>query len=121
MIIPADDLIFLGHMLEASRWALTISQGRTRRDLDLDLQLFLVLSRAIEVVGEAANRVSDEAQNGTPDIPWRRIVGMRNHLAHQYDDINYDILWGAATIHIPTLIEDVFRLLPGDFVPSPIR
>ena len=56
MTTPAEDFAPLGHMLEAPGWALSIAEGRALRDLDLDLQLFLVLSRAIEVVGEAANR-----------------------------------------------------------------
>ena len=121
MTTPAEDFAPLGHMLEASGWALSIAEGRTRHDLDLDLQLFLVLSRAIEVVGEAANRVSDDTQGRTPEIPWRRIIGMRNHLAHKYDDINYDILWEVVTLHLTPMIENVRRLLPDGFTPTPIR
>ena len=121
MRIPAEDLDPLGHILEASGWVLSLAEGRVRRDLDLDLQLFLALAKAVETVGEAANRVSDATQSRTPEIPWRRIIGMRNHLAHQYDNISYDILWGVAAIHTAALMENVRRLLPGDFVPDPLR
>lgn len=121
MTIPAEDLIFLGHMLEVAGWALSITEGRTRRDIDLDLQLFLAVSRAIEVIGEAANRVSDDTQSRTPEIPWRRIIGMRNHLAHRYDNIDRGILWLTVQEYVSSMIADIRRLLPDDFVPTPIR
>ena len=121
MTTPEEDLVPLGHILEASGWALSIAEGRTRRDLDLDLPLFLALCRTVEIVGEAANRISDATQSRTPEIPWRQIIGMRNHLVHQYDKINYDTLWGVATIHLAPLIENVRHLLPDGFTPPPIR
>ena len=121
MTVPTEDLIPLGHILEASGWALLVAEGRTRRDLDSDLQFFLALCRAVEVVGEAANRVSDATQTRTPEIPWRRIIGMRNRLAHRYDNIDYDTLWDVGAIHLITLRENVRQLLPGDFTPIPIR
>lgn len=121
MTIPTEDLKTFGHILEASGWVLSIVEGRARSDLDSDLQFFLALCRAIEVLGEAANRVTDATQRETPEIAWRQIIGMRNHLAHEYDDISYDILWRVAQEHVPSLIANVRRRLPGDFVPEPLR
>ena len=121
MIIPPEDLEPFGHILEVSGWVLSIVEGRTLSDLDSDLQFFLSLCRAIEVLGEAANRVSDATQRETPEIAWRRIIGMRNHLAHKYDDVSYEILWRAAQEHVPDLIADLRRLLPDDFAPAPLR
>lgn len=121
MTTPAEDLSPLSHMLEVSEWILSIVEGRTQSDLAVDLQLFLALSRAIEIVGEAANRVSDTTQSRTPEILWRRIIGMRNHLAHRYDNIDDDTLWRTARDSIPTLIENVRRLIPDDFVAEPLR
>ncbi len=121
MTIPEEDFTPLGYMLEASGWALAIIEGRTEQELAQDLQLFLSLSKAIEIVGEAANRVSDATQSRASEIPWRQIISMRNRLIHQYDDLNYGIIWMAAHDHIPTLMEDVRRILPDDFTPIPIR
>ena len=121
MTIPQRDLAPLGHMLEAAEWVLSIAEGRALSDLDSDLEFFLALCRAIEVIGEAANRVSDATQSGTPEILWRRIIGMRNRLAHEYDDLNHGILWRAAQEYAPALVADVHRLLPDDFVPVPLR
>lgn len=121
MTIPPEDLEPFGHILEVSGWVLSLVEGRTMGDLDSDLQFFLALCRAIEVVGEAANRVSIATQRETPEIAWRRIIGMRNHLAHQYDNISHLILWRAAQEHVPDLIADIRRLLPEDFAPDPLR
>ena len=121
MTIPAEDLIYLGHMLEASGWALSIIEGRNEQELAHDLRLFLCLSRAIEIVGEAANHVSNSTQSRMSEVPWRQIIGMRNRLAHRYDDLNLGIIWTAAHDHIPTLMNDVRRRLPDDFAPTPLR
>ena len=121
MTIPPQDLAPFGHMLEAAEWVLSIAEGRARSDLESDLEFFLALCRAIEVIGEAANRVSDATQSGTPEILWRRIIGMRNRLAHQYDNLNYDIIWQVVQEYAPDLITEVRRLLPDDFVPVPLR
>ena len=121
MTIPPEDLKPLGHMLEVSGWVLSLVEGRARSDLDSDLQFFLALCRAIEVIGEAANRVSDATQRETPEIAWRRIIGMRNRLAHRYDNVSHPILWRAAQEHVPDLIADIRRLLPADFAPDPLR
>ena len=121
MIIPPEDLAPFGHMLEAAEWVLSITEGRALSDLESDLEFFLALCRAIEVIGEAANRVSDATQSGTPEILWRRMIGMRNRLAHEYDNVNHGVVWGVAQEYAPDLIAEVRRLLPDDFVPVPLR
>ena len=121
MTIPEEDLIPLGHMLEACDWVLSVVAGRAQQELDQDLLLFLALAKAVETVGEAANRVSDDTQSIAQEIPWRRIIGMRNRLVHNYDDIDLGTLWLAAQEHTPNLIADLRRILPDDFVPTPIR
>lgn len=70
--------------------------GRTRDDLDLDRQLVLALVKSIEIVGEAASRVTESSRQDLPQIPWDQIIGMRNRLVHAYFDINLDILWTTA-------------------------
>ncbi|MEK9662499.1 MAG: HepT-like ribonuclease domain-containing protein, partial [Alphaproteobacteria bacterium] len=67
--------------------------NRKRKDLDSDRMLLFALVRAVEIIGEAAARVSDETRAGLPDIPWQQIVSMRNRLIHAYFDIDRDVLW----------------------------
>ena len=91
--MPKDDDIWLRHMLDAAHEAIEFAQGRTRVDLNGDRQLVLALVKDIEIIGEAAYRVSQTARNQLPDIPWDDIIGMRHRLVHAYFDINLDILW----------------------------
>ena len=66
--------------------------------------LNLALVRLMEVVGEAATRIPEEFKSRYPEIPWRRITGLRNRLAHGYDTVDFDILWDIIQDEIPSLI-----------------
>jgi len=62
--------------------------------------------RLLEVVGEAAARVSPATQSRIPDVPWPQIVGMRNRLIHGYDDVDFAILWEIVAV-------DLLKLVPA--------
>ncbi len=79
-----NDRIRLCHMLDAAMEAVRFTQNRTRQDLDHDRQLEWALVKAIEIVGEAAGQLSEEAKTRFPDIPWQKMTGMRNRLVHAY-------------------------------------
>lgn len=66
--------------------------------------LLFALTRAIEILGEAASKISEEARAELPLIPWSRIVAMRNRLVHAYFDIDRNILWRTATEELPELL-----------------
>ena len=99
-----DDRIRLRHMLEAAQQARVFARGKSRVDLDNDLQLVWALVKAIEIVGEAAYQISDETKAQLPEIPWREITGMRHRLVHAYFDIDLDILWRTVQTGLPPLI-----------------
>lgn len=92
-------------MADAAGSALRFIKDRSRADLDTDEMLCFALVRAIEIVGEAAARLSDETRSEISDIPWAAVIGMRNRLIHAYFDINRDILWVTAHDALP----DLFR------------
>lgn len=70
----------------------------------------MALERAMEVVGEAAKRVSADFRLAHPQIPWRRIIAHRNVLAHEYGEIRQERLWVTATEDIPKLLAMLGRL-----------
>ncbi len=111
--MPKSDRVRLLHMLDAAREAVGFAAGRTRSDLDSDRMLNLSLVRLIEIVGEAAARVSPETQAKHPEIRWPAIIGMRHRIAHGYDAINFDIVWEVATVDLPALIAQLERALSG--------
>jgi uncharacterized protein with HEPN domain len=107
-----DDDVRLRHMLDHAREAATLASGHERADLFEQRQLELALVRLLEVVGEAAARVSPSTQASLPDIPWAQIIGLRHRLIHGYDDVDYDILWQIVTADIHQLIAELERRLP---------
>jgi uncharacterized protein with HEPN domain len=92
-------------MLDAAEDARRFSTGRKREDLDHDRMLVLSLVKCIEIVGEAASRVSDATQAEIPSLPWADIVGMRNRLIHAYYDVDHDRVWDTVSEDLPMLIE----------------
>ncbi len=105
------DLVRLQHMLDAAREALTFLDGRTLDDLKTDRMLVLALVKELEIIGEAASKVSDEVRVLATDIPWPIIVGMRNRLIHAYFDVSIEIVWTTATSKLPELVERLENLL----------
>ncbi len=99
-----DDLVRLQHMLDAAEEAVSFAQGQTRADLERDRKLVLALVKAVEIIGEAAYRISPDTQKQLPEIPWDDIIGMRHRLVHAYFDINLDILWRTIEDDLPPLI-----------------
>ncbi len=99
-----DDDTRLHHMLDAAREATQFVQGKTRRDLEHNRQLVLALVKCVEIVGEAAAKVSSDIRCEHEQVPWRAIVGMRNRLIHGYYDIDLDRVWDTVTENLPPLI-----------------
>ena len=108
-----DDGVRLRHMLEHAREAVALMGGRDRSDLDTSRMLSLALVRLIEIVGEAANRVSKTRQKQLSQIPWPQIIGMRNRLIHGYDVVDLDIVWQTVTEELPPLITLLDKIAPS--------
>jgi uncharacterized protein with HEPN domain len=110
---PPADQIRLTHMLRHAEEAIQFAAGRTRPDIDFDRLLNLALVRLLEIVGEAASKVSASVQTAHSAIPWPQIVGMRNRLVHGYDSVDFDILWDIVQVDLPPLIVELRRILAG--------
>ena len=107
-----DDQVRLRHMLDAASEAMAFTKSLTRTSLDIDRMLVLSLVKEIEIIGEAANQVSETTRELTPAIPWVDIISMRNRLVHAYFDINLEILWKTVQDDLQPLIvalEDVLE------------
>ena len=98
-------------MLDHARRAVDAVVGRNRRDLDSDPVLAAALERFVEVVGEAASKVSGTTVESAPHIAWREIVGMRHRLVHGYASVDHDIVWDVTTSDLPDLISKIEALL----------
>lgn len=70
------------------------------------------VERQFGILGEAARRLSDEFRQSQPNIDWRRIIGLRNILAHQYDEIRQQTIWTIITSQLEPLPTQLEPLLP---------
>ena len=101
-------------MHDAAMKAVSFVAGKSRNDLDDDEKLSLALVRLVEIIGEAASKVTVEAQTRHAGIQWRDIIGTRNRLIHAYEAVNLDILWQIAVVDLPSLIAQLQRAIEHD-------
>jgi uncharacterized protein with HEPN domain len=108
---PREDIIRLRHMLDAAVEALTFAEGKSRHDLDEDRMFARAVVQDLEIIGEAANKISSSVQAQYPDVPWPAIVSMRNRLIHAYFDIDLDRVWDTIVDDLPVLVQELKRIL----------
>mgnify|MGYP001194033290 CR=1 FL=1 len=112
--MPKDDLVYVGHMLDKAQQALSLVHGKNRQDYECDTVLRLALTHLIQVIGEAARRVSASFRERHSQIPWDAISGMRNKIVHDYMDVDEDIVWDSVVHELPLLISELERIVPAE-------
>lgn len=105
--MPKDDGLYVGHMIEMAEKAVGLVKNRTRDDFDRDEALALACTDLVQVIGEAARRVSSEYVAAHPRIPWRAIVGMRHRVVHDYLSVDMDLVWDVITVDLPELLREL--------------
>jgi uncharacterized protein with HEPN domain len=98
-------------MVDAARIAMTLVRDRKPEGLKSDVGLVLSLMKAIEIVGEAASKITADYRDAHTDVPWAEAVGMRNRLVHVYFDINRELLWKTVVEDLPLLTARLEDLL----------
>jgi uncharacterized protein with HEPN domain len=101
-------------MLDAARKAREFVTGCERKDLTEDGQLSFALRALIQIIGEAAKKVTVETQSQAPHIQWTAIAGMRNRVIHGYFDVNLEIVWTTVTQDLPSLVTALETLLESE-------
>ena len=99
-------------MLDQARKVVAKANGKTRDEFDADENLRLALAHLVQTIAEAARRVSDPTKDAHPEVPWRNIMGMRHRIVHDYMNVDEDVLWTVATVHLPSLIDLLSLLVP---------
>jgi len=101
--MPPEDAVRIRHMIDAAESAERSVAGRERADIDTDEQLRFAVVQAVQIIGEAASRISPETRSIIP-LPWVDIMYMRNRLVHAYFDIDPDVVWRTVADDIPELL-----------------
>jgi uncharacterized protein with HEPN domain len=105
------DAAYLWDMLAAARESRVLVEGVTLEMLMSDMRTRRALERTLELVGEAAARVSSQTRSRYPDISWNAIIGQRNIIAHRYAAIDYGLLFATVTRNVPGLISALERII----------
>ena len=106
-----DDHVALTDMRNYAEEAVALLGEASLTDLAEKRVLELALQKLVEIVGEAANRVSEGTRRRHQVIPWPQIIGMRNRLAHGYDDVSLERLWDTVKYELPPLIEQLGTII----------
>lgn len=86
-------------------------RGVDRSDFDSDELIQIWFVHYLEIIGEAARRISGEMREQHTEVPWGQLIGMRNILVHGYFDVDLEIVWNAAQINVARLKEQVEAIL----------
>lgn len=97
------DIIRLRHMLDACDEIRVFTKRISEREFQTHRMLILATLKELELIGEAASKVSLSFRKKHPQVPWKTIIAMRNRLIHGYFDINLDIVWRTVHQEIPPL------------------
>ena len=98
-------------MLNAAKLAQDFVAGVDWKTFELDLMRQAAVTRQFEIIGEAARRISPETQAKIPNIPWSKVIGMRNRIIHEYDALDLEIIWDTVQLALPALIQNLEQIL----------
>jgi uncharacterized protein with HEPN domain len=108
-----DDRLTLGQMLDTVRRIRAVVRGQKRKTFEADDVRQLALLHLIQMLGEAASRVSAAFREAHPELPWGQMVGMRNRIVHGYDHVDPDVVWRVATDDVEPVLAALERLVEG--------
>ena len=105
-----EDRIRIRHMLEASQKIMKFFQKKTRQEFENDEVLVLAVVRLLEIVGEAARKISSEITQEFSQITWKGIIGTRDRLIHGYFNVDMNVIWNIIENDIPYLITELEKI-----------
>lgn len=105
-----DVTLYLEDMIEACRRVVRYAEGLDRDGLVAGTIAYDAILRNLEILGEAAKGVPEEARAADREIAWRRIAGLRDVLAHAYFGVDQDIVWSVVSAEVPALLPRLIAL-----------
>lgn len=107
------DNAYLIDILEAAKLAVEYVGNKNKMEFLKDVQCQDAVIRRFAIIGEAARRISDKMKATYPKVPWNEMIGMRNVMVHEYDDVDMVIVWDTVKKDIPALISAIEKVLQG--------
>jgi len=120
--MPPDerDAAYVCDILKAARLIGSFVADVTRQEFEQDPKTHYAVIAQLQIIGEAAKRVSEEFRSAHPDVPWSKMARMRDLLIHLYDRVDLGEVWRAACESVPQVVDQLERMLPsGEDAPAP--
>ena len=116
-----DAELTLRQIVEVCDKAIELRNSMTWEEFRGDWRKRMLGERLVEVLGAAVKRLPDELRIRHPQLPWKKIVGTRDYIAHGYDSVDYDVIWGVLDMEAGKLKESVLAILAKEFPEAPPR
>jgi uncharacterized protein with HEPN domain len=113
-----DAAVTLRQIVELCDKALELRGSMTWEEFRADWRKQMLGERLVEVIGEAVKRLPEELRARHQEMPWRKITGTRDYIAHGYDSVAYEVIWGVIDLEAARLKEVVQRILAAEY-PEP--
>ena len=114
--MPKSDWVYLGHMLDMCQKGLEMTAGKNHQDYEESEILQFALTHIIQVIGEAADHVTEEFKESQPQIPWHEIIGMQHRIVHDYMNVDEDVVWSVVKNDLPSLITVLKNTIPPEML-----
>jgi len=108
------DRAYLFDILDAARLALSYTESTNEEAFYKDIQRQDSVIRRLEIIGEAARRISEQTRVAFPELPWNEMIGLRNILIHEYDDVDLSIVWSTVRNELPNLVAALQKIIGGE-------
>ena len=105
-----DDLLYLRHIQESAHRILEFTSGGEEA-FRSDLKTQDAVMRNLQIIGEAAKRVSAETRAAHPEAPWKSMTGIRDRVVHDYFGVSLDTVWNVVEEHLPKLRSQMDEVL----------
>ena len=99
-------------MLDMARKALRLARGKSRGDYEQNETLSLALTHLLQVIGEAARKISPQFRERNRDIPWAAIIGLRHRVVHNYLHVDLDLVWDVVHQDLELLVARLEQIVP---------
>jgi len=110
-----DASVTLRQLIEVCDKAIELRQSMTWEDFRTDWRKQMLGERLVEVMGEAVKRLPADLRQRHPQLPWDKIAGTRDYIAHGYDSVDYDVIWGVLDVETVKLRTAVLAMLAQEF------
>lgn len=110
--VAKENKVYIKHIITASELAITFLLSFRRREfIESEGIEKPAVVRELEIIGEASARISKDYIEKHANIPWRKMIDMRNKIIHEYNDVDYAIVWETVKYDLPKLVKKLYRLL----------